>query len=450
MNIAIFSGELSGDLIGGALSRAIKEVDPGAELWGLGSISMRDAGVELLADSASWGAIGVIETLSKIPRILTQISPLVRKAIVSRKPDVVVLIDFGAFNVRVARFCKKIGIKVLYYFPPGAWRRTGDKGAELAQITDVIAAPFPWSAERFNRLGANAKYVGHPLMERVRSQMSRIQFADQFGIEPTHPIIGMLPGSRRQEVIHNMPALLDAARIIYEKVPNAQFIIGVAPSISEKMMIEYLSGHKELREKFSEIWHEFAQEAETKLWKPVIRKASSLASAKPARLVTVGGVILPMEALDAEMQRQDRSNKAKSKNLPPTVLAKGMTYELMAHSDVLLTCSGTATLEAAVFTTPMVIMYRGSRLFELEYKIRGLKKVKYIGLPNILADKTVVPELRLQEATPEKIAEHAIRLLNDPACRKQTRKDLEEIRNSMGEAGASMKTARLVIELANS
>lgn len=448
MKIAIFSGELSGDLIGGALALELKKIEHGCTIWGLGSSSMREAGVELLADSASWGAIGVIETLSKVPRLLFEISPLVRKALNERRPDVVVLIDFGAFNVRVARYCKKIGLKVLYYFPPGAWRRTGNNGAELAQITDRVATPFQWSADRFNSLGANAVMVGHPLLERVRSQLSRIEFADQFGMDPTRPIIGVLPGSRRHEVVHNMPALLDAARIMVEKIPDAQFIIGVATSISEEMMAEYLSGHKELRERLSDVWHEFAQEAETKVWKPVARKASSLASSKPAQLVTVGGVVLPMEALDEEKKRQNRSSKVKAKTLPPTVLAKGMTYELMAHSDVLLTCSGTATLEAAIFTTPMVILYRGSRLFEMEYKLRGIKKVKFIGLPNILADRMIVPELILQNASPENIAEYGIRLLNDPECRQRARSDLKEVRTFMGEPGASLKTAQLVVELA--
>lgn len=450
MKIAIFSGELSGDLIGGALARELRKIDPDCTFWGLGSSSMHEAGVEILADSASWGAIGIIETLSKVPRMLTQISPLVKKALHERRPDVVVLIDFGAFNVRVARYCKQIGIKVLYYFPPGAWRRSGDNGAKLARITDVVATPFQWSADRFNRLGAHAVMVGHPLLERVKSEMSRNEFADQFGMDPTHPIIGLLPGSRKHEVIHNMPALLDAARLIYQKVPDAQFIIGVASSISEEMMAGYLSGHKELRERLSDIWHEFAQEAETKVWKPVARKASSLASAKTTGLVTVGGVVLPMEALDTEIKRQDRSDKEKSKALPPTVLAKGISYELMAHSNVLLTCSGTATLEAAIFTTPMVIMYRGSRLFELEYKLRGIKKYPFIGLPNILAGRMIVPELILQNATPEAIAEHGLQLLNDPECRQQARSDLKEVRASLGEPGASFKTAKLVMELARS
>ncbi len=168
MDIAIFSGEVSGDLIGAALARALKELAPEVRLWGLGSGAMKEAGVELLADSSEWGAISITEAITKVPPLLLRIAPIIKDALRTRQPDVVVLIDFGAFNVRAARYSKQLGLRVCYYFPPGAWRRTGDKGAELAQITDVLATPFPWATERFKNLGANAVYVGHPLLERVQ------------------------------------------------------------------------------------------------------------------------------------------------------------------------------------------------------------------------------------------------------------------------------------------
>jgi lipid-A-disaccharide synthase len=191
MNVAICSGELSGDLIGGALARELKRLEPDIQLWGLGSHAMREAGVELLADSVSWGAISITEALGKVPGLLLNISPKVRRALRTRRPDVVVLIDFGAFNIRVARYSKQLGLKVCYYFPPGAWRRTGTQGAELARVTDLLAVPFPWAETRFRELGANAVYVGHPLLERVQTSMSREEFAAQFGMDPSRPIIGL-------------------------------------------------------------------------------------------------------------------------------------------------------------------------------------------------------------------------------------------------------------------
>jgi lipid-A-disaccharide synthase len=446
-NIAIFSGELSGDLIGGALARELKALQPDVTLWGLGSNAMRAEGVELLADSAAWGAIGVVEALGKVPSVLRML-PKVKRELRTRRPDVVVLIDFGAFNVPVARAAKQLGLKVCYDVPPGSWRRTGNKGAELAQVTDLIAAPFPWAAERYQSLGANAVYVGHPLVERVKSSQTREQFAAQFGMDASRPIVGLLPGSRHHEVAHLMPTLLDAARLISAQVADAQFVIGVAPSISEEMMAEYLVGHHDLRDKLTEIWHEFAVDAETKILRPITKTAERLAAPPRPVLVAANGVPVPDDILESNADEPRPKRPRGDKLPPPTVLAKGMTYEVMAHSDVLLTCSGTATLEAALFTTPMVILYRGSKLMEWEYRLRGIKKkITHIGLPNILAGKTIVPELIQDAATPEAIAENALQLLNDPMVRRTTRQELKLVKEALGEPGASRKTAELILDM---
>lgn len=452
MNIAIFSGELSGDLIGGALAREIRRLAPDVELWGLGSDSMRAAGVEILADSAAWGAIGISQALGKAPHLLWNVAPKVGRALRARRPDVVVPIDFGAFNVRLARFSKQHGLKVCYYFPPGAWRRTGTAGANLAAITDLIATPFAWSAERFCALGANAVAVGHPLLERVTPAMSRAEFAAQFGMDAAKPIFGLMPGSRGHEIQHILPALLEAARLIYREAPDAQFVVGVAPSVSQEKMAHYLRGYTESRNRLSDIWHEFVQEAETKVLKPVARTAGALSSQSNRMLVTPGGVVMPEEALQKEVDARRRSEHLRARaerTLPPIVLAKGLTYDVMAHSDVLLVCSGTATLEAAICGTPMVVVYIGSKFMALEYRLRGIqKKVPYISLPNILSDRSIVPELIQGEATPEAITEKAIPLLNDLETRRKMKQDLQAVREMLGEPGASERTARLILDLA--
>lgn len=454
MNIAIISGELSGDLLGAALSQEIRNLVPDADLWGMGSSAMREAGVELLADSAGWGAISISEAVRKVPYLMATVAPRIRRELRARRPDVVVLIDFGAFNVRVARYSKSLGLKVLYYFPPGAWRRHGTRESELARITDCVATPFIWNAERLRSLRVRAEYVGHPLLERARPRMTREEFAAQFGMDPSRPIVGILPGSRRAEVVHLMPVLLDAIRLIYREVMDAQFVIGVAPTISSDLMVSYLNGHSELLSRLGEIWHEFAQEAETKILKPVTRTASRLSQHAGPTLVTVGGVLIPPESLQRELEARRHSEHLRARAehaLPPTVLAKGLTYDVMAHSDVLVACSGTATLEAAVLGTPMVIVYRGSGIMAAEYRLRGLhKKIRFIGLPNILLDRQILPELIQDEASPEAIAKHALLLMNDPVTRENARSGLREVRAQLGSEGASARTARLVVDLAES
>jgi lipid-A-disaccharide synthase len=376
----------------------------------------------------------------------------VKRALRERRPDVVVLIDFGAFNIRVARFCKQIGLKVCYYFPPGSWRREGNKGAELAHITDLLAVPFPWATERYNALGANAVTVGHPLVERVKAQFSRAEFADHFGMNPHAPIIGLLPGSRRQEVTHLLPTLLDSARLLAQKVPDAQFIISVAPSISQERMAEYLVAQGDLHASLGEIWHEFVQEAETKVIKPVQEVAERLSRGTQAQLVTSEGLLVPYNTLEEGRKAEEHSERVRlwgENRLPPIVLAKGVTYDIMAHSNLLWACSGTATLEAALFETPMLILYRGSKILELEYRLLGLKrKLKHIGLPNILVNRRIVPELLQDEANPQAIVELSLPLLNDVAARQAVKRDLREVRESLGGEGASRRTAQLVLDLA--
>lgn len=452
MNIALFAGELSGDLIGGALAREIRRLEPDAHLWGLGSHSMRAEGVELLADSAPWGAIGIVEALKRVPTLLLHTLPMVRRALRERRPDAVVLIDFGAFNVPVARESHRIGLRVCYYFPPGAWRRTGNQGAELARITDVVATPFPWSAERFRALGVNAVCVGHPLVERVQPTMTREAFCNRFGMDPVQPIIGLLPGSRQHEVAHLMPVLLEAARLLHNAIPETQFVVGVAPSISEEMMAHYLRSQPEWSEQLGEIWHEFTQEAETRVWKRVTRTAQQLTRARQPAYVTTGGMLLSEDNLDEREKERRRALQQRSrlgKMPPPTVLIQGLTYDIMAHSDLLLTCSGTATLEATLLATPMVILYRGSRIMEIECRLRGIRsKIPHIGLPNILAQQRICPELIQEEATPQAIAQHALTLLTDMQARQQARNALRALRPLLGEPGASARTAQIVTHLA--
>ncbi len=441
MQIALFSGELSGDRIGGALARELLAREPGLELWGVGSKAMQDAGVELIADSASWGAISITEALPKVPRFLLKVAPLVRATLRKRKPDLVVAIDFGAFNVRLARFCKSIDLKVCYYFPPGSWRRTGYATPELAKTTDLILTPFKWSVDRYEQIGANVEWVGHPILENTSTKLSREEFIDNLGLNPNDPIIGLLPGSRSHEIQHLMPAMLDAAGLIAASEKRAQFVIGVAPGISQDQMYKLLTGRQDLKDRLTEIWHDLSEKADRSIISPLARGADVLKARTSPILVTDTGVLVP--------ERKDPSQqKSSATSLPAIVLARNMTHEVQAYSDLLLVCSGTATLEAAIFGTPMIILYRGSRIMAMEYKLRGLKrKIQYIGLPNIMMDKKIVPELIQEEASPSAISEASLRLMRDLELRSQMRTDLFSVRDALGTSGASGRAAEKILQL---
>ncbi len=449
MQAAIITGELSGDRIGADLAASLKDALPDIKLWGIGSDAMRAMGVELVADSSTWGAISVTEAIRKVPSLLVNVAPLIRREVLARRPDVVVLIDFGAFNVRLATFCKQNGISTAYYVPPGCWKRDGFASEALIQNSDLILTPFEWSLERYQSRGVPSQFVGHPLLDRPGPSLSREQFADELGLDFDKPIIGLLPGSRAHEINHLVPVMMDAARRLASTDPGAQFVIGVAPSISADQMCRFLTGNKDLGDKFSEIWHELTQEAEKKIIRPLSRTAGSITRSRQKLLATNGGFIVPEDALRHTQFRQYRGSS--TSELPPVVLAKNLATEVMTYCDALVCCSGTVTLEAAVIGTPMIIVYRGSKIMEIEYKLRGLhRKIKFIGLPNIVLNRKAVPELIQEEASAAAIAEHISTLLRDITVRQAMKNDFKEIRKLLGAPGASDRAAAAIIDLVKS
>lgn len=435
MEIAIFTGELSGDLIGAELALALHSLDSSVNLWGLGSAAMQNAGVDIVADSAQWGAISITEALRKVPGMLLNVSPKVKKALKDRMPDLVILIDFGAFNVRVARYSKQLGLKVCYYFPPGSWRREGVANKELATLADLLVVPFSWSAERFQNMGACAVNVGHPVLERVKPRYTREQFADMLGLSLHQPIIGLLPGSREHEVKHLMPVMVKSAYQITRTLPDAQFVVGAAPTLSLDLLRSRISSLAAEQSIPSVLRQELKQ---------IQKKAEQLTPKLQPVLVTEAGMKMPLNKISKEKEKEAQ----KPPQFPPIAIAKDLTYDVMAHSDALIICSGTATLEAACFATPMVILYRGSKVMEMEYRLLRLdKKIKFIGMPNILADRLIVPELIQQQADPDTIAEHVITMLTNLSERDRIKQDLQMVRESLGEPGASMRTAKLALSM---
>lgn len=429
-SVALLSGEMSGDAVGGHLASAIRRLDPDVAMWGMGSTRMAAAGVELVCDSAAWGAIGVIEALKVYPQIRFRVYPRMLAEIDRRHPDVVVLIDFGAFNIRVAKHCTERGVPVLYYFPPGSWRRSGPVGSGLVKYTSRIATPFPWSADRLRAAGANAEFVGHPLLDMAQPTLSREQFAGKLGLEPKAPIVGLLPGSRSFEIRYNLPAMLGTAEVIHEKRRNAQFVVGLAPNAPRHQVEELL--RRTPADRYQRHHQGTPQNPAT------------------TELVTPEGLAVPAPRYEDWLEEQrTRFRATGGSGRPPVALAEGMTYEVMAYSDVLLACSGTATLEAALLETPMVIMYRGSRLMEMEYRLRRVKRVEHIGMPNIIAGKRVVPELIQDQATPEALAAHAMEILSDPSVSAQMKAALHTVRQALGAPGASDRVAHMVIAMAD-
>ncbi|MEP6757381.1 MAG: hypothetical protein ABJA67_17905 [Chthonomonadales bacterium] len=439
-NIVIISGEISGDLVGGALAAEIAKRRPDLKMWGIGSTNMAEAGVELLYDSSQWSAIGIIEALRIYPLLKFQALPRMLRELEARKPSLIILIDFGAFNIRIATK-KPQGTPVLYYFPPGSWKQHGSLNPQIAQVTDRIATQFPWSAERLKSIGANVTFVGHPLLDIVKPSLDRKVFAERFGLDPLKPIIGLLPGSRGHEIVHNTPAMLGSASILMEHLGDAQFVFGVAsPQAREMIETAIETRMEDHREKL----------ALKRVAEDAIEKGQHLLADHQPKMLTPEGILLDPSSQSRSPRFAPTVPKNRStENLPPIVLVENMTYDVMAHSNALQICSGTATLEAAILGTPMSILYRGSKIMALEAKLRRIIPAN-IGMPNIIADRRIVPEFIQDAATPEALAAETLRQLTDLDYRSEMRRQLLEVRGvlaSPSPEGATSMTANIALEL---
>lgn len=369
-SIAVVAGEASGDLHGAYLVRSVRRLLPDADVWGVGGTRMREMGVRLVYDSSLWSAIGIFEALKLAPRmllILFKIEALLKK----NPPDLLVLIDFGAFNIPLGRFARKMGIRTLYYVTPGSWNRHGNF-RRLVDTADRAVTPFPWAAELLGECGMRADFFGHPLLDVVKPKLSREEFCKYVGFDADKHIVGLLPGSRSREVHHCLPAMLEAARMLHAEIPDLQFAVPLSPSVK-------------------------------------IGEAD-----------------------------QDAADHVK--------FIRGMAWDVLAHSRAAVVVSGTATLEAAILDCPMTIIYKGSRMSQFEYALRG-KPLKYIGLPNIILDEMVCRELIQDNASPDNIFGEMNSLIGDTPKRAKMVGDLMRVKGMLGGSGAVDRTAEVALEM---
>ena len=237
--IFISAGEMSGDSHGSKLVHEIKAIDPSVEFIGMGSSLMEKEGVRLFADLTKKSTMGLIEPLVHIPHIyMTYLRML--KVIKKEKPDLVVVIDFQGYHMVLIDAVKKMGIPVVYYISPQEWQwGTEEAGKNVVRLTDKIISIFPEEAEFYNRLGGNAVYVGHPILDIAKSNLTRKQFYENLQIQDSQRLLTIFPGSRMQEIKHTFPVLLKSAVAIAEKTENVQIVVSVPkPYFQKKIKME--------------------------------------------------------------------------------------------------------------------------------------------------------------------------------------------------------------------
>jgi lipid-A-disaccharide synthase len=451
VQVAVITGEASGDRAGAQIVREMRALRPDWTFWGTGGKYLRGAGAEVFIDSAKWGVVGIAQGMMILPEVLRARAELHRE-LLKRKPDLLVTVDAGAFNVGfgpIEGLCPWArrnlpGTKIFYFYPPGSWRRTLTR-TPLAGITDAVATPFPWSETELRRFGVNATFVGHPLLDIVRPSMSPEEFAAKWRIDREHPVVGILPGSRAQEIAHILPVQLGAAAVIRHRVPSVHFLLALAPTV-DRGMVEKVIDRVNAQVAAQQAADRRAREGRG----DGNGAGGALGAAVP---VSTGGQTIPPDEL-ARRQREWMRRAAEMPRPPegplPLTIVEDAAYDVMAASDVLLAASGTATLEAAILGKPMVISYRMSKLNYPQYLAVKDKLPKYIGLPNLLADRQIVPELLHDDATPEAMATPVIDYLLEPDRMLRTREDLQQVVALLGEPGGAARAAKLAVELAES
>jgi lipid-A-disaccharide synthase len=373
INMMIVAGEASGDIYGSLLASHVQSLDPGTKIRGVGGDRMKEAGVDIVLDSNDLSVVGFWEAIIRLGRLKRALEFLKREIDESR-PDLLVLIDYPGMNLRLARHAKRRGVKVMYYVSPQVWAWGRNRMKIIKQCVDRLVVILPFEEGIYREEGIDATYVGHPLIDVVRTFLDREAFLKGLGIEPQARLVALLPGSRIQEVRQNLRPLIRCASLIRQQVPSAAFTVVSLPAFIGMVMSEI----KELGE-------------------------------------------------DITITTQHR-------------------YEAIGHSDLAITCSGTATLEATLLFTPMIVIYRLAFFSWLLGRL--IVKVPYISLANLVAGEKIVPEFIQGAVNPTSLAEAAISLLTDDGRRDRMVAQLKNAKAKLGPGGATAKAAEIALSLA--
>ena len=373
--VMIVAGEASGDLHGANLVRAMHRIDSSLEFYGVGGPKMKAAGVRQIADVSDMAVVGLTEVFSKLCMILGVMRRL-KKSLLEERPALVILIDYPDFNMPLAKAATKKGIKVFYYISPQVWAWRRGRIWQIKKYVAKIAVILPFEAEMYHQAGMDAVFVGHPLLDVVKTSYTRPEALHKFDLKDGATTVGILPGSRLSEVTKLLPEMLKTALILKEELPAVQFVLPLADTLDQDYIAVMLRPY------------------------------------------------------------QDNLN---------IKIIRNEIYDILTVCDAAMVASGTATLEAALIGTPMIIVYKISPLSFLMGRL--FVNVSHIGMANIIAGRTIVPELIQGDANPERMAKELLAILTDEKRKTQMRKDLSGIREKLGSPGAAERAAQLALEI---
>ena len=352
---------------------------------------MADAGVHLIADQSHTGKVGLYG-LGTIAKHW-QLGQQILADCKQFKPDAILLVDYGGFHLQLAKRLKQAGFRVLYYIPPQVWASRPGRIKTIKQYVDHVFCIFPFEQRLYESHGIPVTYVGHPLAHQLPQPANRTEFCDRHHLDPNRPIVGLFPGSRKMEIEQLLEPILESLSLIQQGVR--------AQGLPEPQFC-------------------FAQ-------------APSLSP----------------DWLNAQwLQHESKLNGITVHQIIDE------NHALLSVADAAILASGTVTLEAALYDTPMVVVYKGPWYV---YPIfQWLCQLPNIALPNVLADdilqptgRQVVPELLQHQATPESIAQKLLPLVDSTNSEAQhQRREFDKIQQYLvGESNSSHAVAQTLLSL---
>ena len=385
MKYFLISGEASGDLHASNLIRALRTRDAQATFVGLGGDKMRAEGCDIRVDyrdMAYMGFVAVLKNLDKVKRNFR----IAKQSLLDEQPDVLLLIDYPSFNLRMAKFCKQHlpNTRIIYYIPPKVWAWKKRRVHSIAKYCDEILGIFPFEPAFYAKYGYQCRYIGNPTADSIRSfqlQRSNLPSTAKRSTNPSAaysspkgdllPTIALLPGSRRSEISHCLPIMLQAARQVAKD--NYQIIVTAAPGIEDNFYYPYLQS--------------------------------------------------------GETLTRD-------------------TYNIVAQAKAAIVNSGTATLETALIGCPQTAVYHVTGSRYLEKLLRPIMfTIPHFTLVNIIPQQEVIQELIASRFTAENVAHELNRLLHDEPYRQTMLANYQQLWQILGSQSAADTAAEIITHL---
>jgi lipid-A-disaccharide synthase len=233
-------GEASGDAHAARVVAALKQRAPDIKVTGIGGEKLRAAGMDVNIDFSELAVMGLVEVLKRYRHLKSVFNQMVER-LKTHRPDLLVLVDYPGFNLKLAKEAKKLGIPVAYYISPKVWAWRKGRVKTIRRVVDKMLVLFPFEVPIYEQAGIAVNCVGHPLVDAVKRTLTTSQAKENLGLEPDEKVIGLFPGSRRSEVEMLLPLMIQAAERIKQQQPGVQVVVPLAPGLSKETLAPILA-----------------------------------------------------------------------------------------------------------------------------------------------------------------------------------------------------------------